>query len=318
MTRYRLSAYLARLLVTGRKVLLVEGQADKRAFKRLLEEFVGGNRESMASVDIDTADMLEAPETPVMGNRQKIETLFQMVHACRLDHKLVGFVDREFRCFSLGRIVEDLVGQHVSEGNLVWSRGHSMENYCFDFETLRNPLRTFSVTEHFDRALDEFELVFQSTMKLACAVSLAGLDVGFLVPVKSSISWKIIHIHSGEVQIDLEAWRTVLQRSTKLSASVVDELLTRFAYWSDTVQDSSPEVVRWVCHGHIGLSVLWNTYARCVYDATGYDGAETAKVLGATESVRFNACIESWVQRALSNEVDFPDMVITLLGLRVS
>jgi hypothetical protein len=71
-----------------------------------------------------------------------------------------------------------------------------------------------------------------------------------------------------------------------------------------------PITLRWLCHGHVGLTVMWAIYARCVYEASNRNRTETLKVLSAKESLRLKACIESWVQRVLRGEAKYPEPVI--------
>lgn len=58
--------------------------------------------------------------------------------------KLVGFVDREFREFEQGDTLRDLLDGHQTVGRVVWSRGHSIENYNLDGYILRQSLRNHS------------------------------------------------------------------------------------------------------------------------------------------------------------------------------
>jgi hypothetical protein len=318
MSRYSLAAYYVRLLVTGKKVLLVEGPEDKGAFQRIITDVTKGDRAILGSIDVDSADMLEAPDQPGLGNRQKVEEISAGARVRGLHHKLVGFVDREFRGFVCGNVVEDLVPDHVVEGGLVWSRGHSIENYCFDFGVLREPLRIFTTTAEFDRTLAMFEGKFMPALLVACAASLAGKDVGFLDPIRASITWKLIQVKKTEVSIDPGAWREVLLKKIKLSVAVVDEFLNRFAHWREILAGVDPNVIRWLCHGHIGFVTLWATYASCVFEVTGHNEGDTSKVLSAPESVRFYACVDTWVRQALAGGALLPWEVLDLLGVTAS
>jgi len=44
----------------------------------------------------------------------------------------IGFVERELRYFDLEDCIHDLIGDHKAVNHLVWSRGHSIENYFFE------------------------------------------------------------------------------------------------------------------------------------------------------------------------------------------
>ncbi|MGE5553933.1 MAG: hypothetical protein ACM3XZ_08460 [Betaproteobacteria bacterium] len=314
--QHSFAGYRNALRMTRQRTILVEGPDDKRALLRLLETFVP-DKSIRRSVTIDTAEILMSPSRP-LGNREKVEEF--CLHECGQEFvgKLVGFVDREFRGFSTHPSIADDVSDHYVNGYLVWSRGHSLENYYFDFGTLREPLRTFSVTVFFDEALARFEHAFESCLRLACASSLAAHEANRVKAVKASIDWKALNLRQNEIELNAPAWRDNMVSRLNLTTQQADFLVESYQRWSAAVATTDPSLIRWLCHGHIGLSVLWAGYARCVYEVTGQDEGETARVLGAEESVRFNACAESWTRRALHDGVPAPLILLEMLGLKAS
>ena len=152
----------------------------------------------------------------------------------------------------------------------MWARGHSSENYFFDFATLRTPLRSLSVIDRSHEALSLFERVFESAIRLACIASLAGDEVQRLGVVSASVNRQILEIlpaESGEMLVpDHNVWEKNLVRNNQLSASSAKKLIERAHSWHNIVESSNWHVVRWMCHGHIGLAFIWAAYSRCVLE----------------------------------------------------
>lgn len=325
---YDLPSYRSYLRFSNEKHLLVEGRDDKRVFALFLDELLvrRGAQSMRYGIRIDCAEALIDFGSKV-GNREKVEVVCRSVSDLSFAEKLVGFVDRDFREFDRHPCLQDRVGGHLVSGRLVWSRGHSVENYYFDFDTLRNPLRAFSVTDRFCQALGLFEVIFEQTIRLACSASLAGDELQILKIVKKSATREIFQLHSGKEEIltlNLDVWRKNLKKHHRLSPDMADELIERFQGWNNPVEASDFCIVRWMCHGHIGLAFIWAVYSLCVLEVCqreGYDRlvaeSEAQRVLKSEESVRFSACADFWVQRALGNHCDYPAEVFKLLGLDV-
>lgn len=308
--------------------ILVEGADDKRVFELLLDEsaeknFLQIHREN---IKIDTAEyLIDFQENgKKIGNREKVELICQSIFGKTYEKKFVGFVDREFREFEQIPILRDNVLGHRVLDRLVWSRGHSIENYFFDFDTLRKPLRSFSVTDNFHAALELFEQVFEQTIRIACAVSLAGNELEKIRVVQSSASREILEVvrnSKNSIKINQVTWISRFTNRLKLKPDDAGKIIERYLYWKNIVNSSEFSVVRWMCHGHIGLAFIWAAYSCCVFEVCRHvenlsekdANKEAQRVLMAEESVRFNMCADLWVQRALGNHCEFPSAVFELL-----
>ena len=126
-SKYPLRAFPSILAMSG-KILLVEGRRDKIAFEILLKILCGRHDIAVHSV----GDLLEFDEE-VLGEREKVKKAYYSVIDTPHIEKLVGFIDREFDDFEWNGGFVDTRRAHKVSGRLVCSRGHSIENYCFDF-----------------------------------------------------------------------------------------------------------------------------------------------------------------------------------------
>ena len=299
---------------------MVEGRSDKRLFRLLLDEWarIGGVESLRSAIDIDTAEDLISFEE-VLGNRQKVEEICASVAGATYADKLVGFVDREFRGFGIGQALRDEIASHQVAARLVWSRGHSAETYFFDFATLREPLRAFSVTDYFDPALDRFEGVFEATIRLALAASLAARECGML-RLAAKVDAAMVEVEPPDVCLMVEPWRQALCSTQGVSPEQADQLVEKLTTWRAVTNAADYPVVRWMCHGHAGLAFVWAVYSRCVYDVCEDPDptvreSEARRALGGGESVRFSLCAASWAARALGGHCEYPAEVLRLLGI---
>ncbi len=320
-------SYRSHVRFSRKKHILVEGPTDKRVFTLFIDalsrkyETING----LSDIKIDTAALIKGNG---IGQREKIEIICQSMSNEIFDGKFVGFVDREFREFEQVPRIADLIRSHKIEGSLVWSRGHSIENYIFDFDLLRNPLKHFSVTDKFREALDLFEDIFEDVIRLACALSLTGYELEKLILVKGSVSPEILEIREDmktELAINEDKWKDNLVNLSRVQTDQANEIVAKYHFWEQVVKDSDFDSVRWLCHGHIGIAFIWSAYSKCVFDVCLNEchdiqiaRAEARKVLKADESVRFNACASEWVERAIGDHYDYPFAVFDLLNVDLS
>jgi len=312
---YNPATYRNMVKMSKHKYILVEGKDDKITFRYLIQELFLGKR---LEIKVHGAHQIRFGSN--IGNRERVETISESVKEKKYAKRFVGFVDREFRGFRLDHEINDSIEKHNVLGRLVWSRGHSLENYYFDFSTLRRPLRDFSTTPYFEDAMDLFEQKIEQTIKIACAVGLAGNECGILEPVKTSIDWKVLEFNESEFAINTVNWLRVLISKKKIRSEDAYLLVEAFQSWFPKVSATDLNTVRWLCHGHIGITVIWAAYARCVFEVCARLGCEdphgeVKNVLGANEAVRCNRCASEWAQQILNKSCEYPAEIFTLLDL---
>jgi hypothetical protein len=279
--------------------LLVEGRDDQRLFEVLLHSLLEDGDRRL--IEIDNAQSFIGVDP---SNRGIVEHVCERIDCETFHERLVGFVDREFRGFD-DALLEDTIAGHKVSGRLVWSRGHSVENYVFDLSILWYPLVALS-PNGFEESIGLFASVFESALRSACAIGLAARDTGKLTRVRSSINSGIVAVDDPRVVIDFEAWRNELE--SKLTEQEIETLFRNFHSWHDKLLDIDFDAVRWTCDGHIGFSFIWRVYEQCL--------ALTANknLLEVKRKVRFNICVNSWIRYVRSTRSGYPAEVLTLLG----
>src|SRR5437667_7891597 len=240
------------------KYLLVEGRSDKRLFQAFFYELFNkvAQATSIDNIIINSAEDLIQIDSS-LGNRQKVELVCKSIQGTPLASKLIGFVDREFREFNISGVPEDKLSKHNKIDGVIWSRGHSIENYCFDFSILHSPLREHSDIDRFGLALGLFKKIFDSALSLACAISLAAEELGKLQRVCGRIKWQAIEINLAEVKLRLDILKhELVNRPSKggLTEEENDLLIECIGKWLRRIEEIDLSCVRWLCHGHIGMS----------------------------------------------------------------
>ncbi len=312
---YNPAGYRNMVKMSSFRYILVEGKDDKRSLMYLIQEFFGERK------DIKVHGAHQIKFGNAAGNRERVEEISKSINGKKYAERFVGFVDREFRGFELGDEIKDLIHKHNIMGRLIWSRGHSIENYYFEFVVLERPLRNNSVTLYFDDALDLFKQNIEQIIKLACAIGLAAWQYNLLEATRASIEdWRILEFNASELIINTTRWINSLISKQKIRKEDVITLIDTFQMWSEKVSKTDFNIIRWLCHGHIGITFIWAAYARSVFEVCQRSGCEDPRreainVLKASETVRFNGCASEWAYQAVNKSCEYPKVIFNHLGL---
>ena len=319
-------AFVNRVKMSRKPHILLEGTQDKRFFDSFSLTIAGreGGTEGTTSLPrpvITTAESIKS-DIPGEGNRYKVEKASELVGSHSFGYRFVGFVDREFRKFALDDRVEDKLKTQRRQGRLVWSRGHSIENYLFDFDTVRTPLRVCTPDpEIAQNALGILRANFGEIINIACSLGLAARDLGQLESVRRTISWDITVLSGPDVQWDIEKWKLALKRDARLDSQTIDSLVQNFERWLGIVRTSNQADVKWACDAHTGYRLIWQGYASIVnhvcltqQDTVGKASNQRSAILGVNDAIKFNQLVESWISEMSPSAVDTPALCFKMVG----
>ncbi len=316
--------FVNEVMMSNHSYIMLEGPDDKSFFDILVDaakgfpEYEDG---SLSTVSIDTAERVKS-DGPAEGNRQKVEKVSQLVAGASFRTRFVGFVDREFRKFRLGNMIADRLRTQRTLDRLVWSRGHSIENYLFDFQVFRVPLRDSSVNgEIAETALQSLEQNFQEILGVACALAFAGKEMDMLDEVRGTVHFDPIMPPNSLAFWDVEVWKKGIVQHSRLSVQQSDALAASFERWLDVVKASNPSDVKWACDGHTGIRLIWEAYAQYVFCASQSRpgvgptaGNQRAAITGIPLTLRFNYLARSWANLAAYTDPDTPFVCFDLIG----
>jgi hypothetical protein len=302
------------LKMDNNKHILVEGSDDSRFFNFLFEQFFGNRWQNLHNVRIDKAETLISSTRQAVGNREKIEAICNSV----TDENFVGFVDREFRNFEIAHDLIDQIQGHHHVNRLVWSRGHSVENYFFDFELLRRPFQDVCGEDYY-MAFEMFSANMENYLRTACLLSLTGLTYqNNIGRIEASITWQVI---SPDGTLDMNSWRRELSHHVRFTDEEIRHIVGSLPTLIDCINRTDIQTVRWLCHGHLAFKFLWYAFAKCIYDATDGEinlrSGSAQAFLRSHHSIRFNLCGRSLAQATIYGMADYPSKVFELLGIAV-
>jgi hypothetical protein len=310
--RYKVNEYSAYVQFSKSRRVLVEGEDDRRFWASLFYVL----SICRTDVDIDDASILKA-DGEVLGNRGKVEEVCRAADAWPHAHKFAGFVDREYREFEEGYVLSDRLCGHRVCGRGVWSRGHSVENYFLDYDTVAGATAKVFGSIYFSEALTVLASVFDDVIRLACALGLAGRDARCSEAMRTSLCWKYLCVAQGALRFDAEMWHQGLAGC--LSEACADAVLASYRHWKEVVDRSEMSVVRWMCDGHTGFAAVWVAFAAALHGVCqGIENcdpdAEAAKSLSARQGTRFSACAGTWAERWSRESLAGPAEILLMLG----
>jgi Protein of unknown function (DUF4435) len=310
--------FLNMVQMSTSKYILVEGRDDEQFFVQLHDAFFGNILELCEEkFQIITAEVLN--NINPLGNRRKVQDVCSLMNGEKFACNVVGFVDREFDGINKNDLKSSYPDSHIVVDRLIYSRGHSVENYFFDFEILDEALSQISATPVFRPALNLLKIILPSIMHLACAVSLAAYDCKNRMSLaRNSITWKLITIDSSEPNFLLDDWKICLIQEGNTSELEARELCDSYNSWRKSLESIGSENIRWMCDGHMGIKFVLAAYERCVHNCALEVGKvpsqEQARVRINERNI-FNAFSRSFAQRSAKDECDYPMEVFKLLGL---
>jgi Protein of unknown function (DUF4435) len=248
----------------------VEGNDDSIFFQLIKDELIKKSNENnlvdLTSIEIETPVCIKAPDGEILGNRGKIELICNTADQISFRGLLLGFVDREFREFALDGKIQDILNSHNKVGRVIWSRGHSLENYFFEFEKLRDGLRDYGINSSYPivEVLDLFKFNFDEIVDTACAISLSAKKNSLIEVIENSLDSSIFDFTDNQIKFNLTKWDHFLYSKKKLDESRRTSLIVEFNNFSTMINDCEDQTTRWLCHGHIGIKFIYSAFEACI------------------------------------------------------
>ncbi len=214
--------------------------------------------------------------------------------------------------------LQDILNSHDVIQRLILSRGHSIENYIFDFAIFCEVLEYLSTTVYTSQSIALFKKTFESTLRLACAIGLAATKAKVLSKVNSTIDYKLLDIISStDVGFKFDDWVQKLV-SRGISNVQAQDLKLHYVIYKEQVTKASISLIRWICHGHIGYDFLKALYERCIIELCPNTQDKAKELSGITwlkKEQLFYSFINSWVKKSLEEQCDYPKAIFELLGI---
>lgn len=298
--QYSANAYIIKLLTQTKRAILVEGQSDRDLVLYIMENLREKTSLPIDDVLVDTAEMLINPSIP-LSNREKVEQIHALANNQK--DKFAAFVGREYRSFGLAEKIDDQIAKHqVVDGNLFWTRGHSIENYVFSEDCVCDwlSLATISMLPSNFKAIVKQH--FKNILFQATALSLSAYQlhiVGRLKNILTAQDW--VDNLMGDIEISQNA---LLERliNRSINEDTANELIVKMNYYLDITNYSKYETVRWVAHGHLAWEVIWSGISKLF----GTDRTIAKNICWGDQRQKRAACFRAWAYKSIGETEEYP------------
>ena len=317
MITYPIEALPNFLAMSRNHYLFVEGDDDKTFFNLLLDEYQLRSNKHLVQIVVLQPD--ELIRFHYMGKQEQVEEICKFVKDLEVAQKLAGFVDREFRFFEITDQIIDNQQEHFVEDRLVYSRGHSIENYLLEINCLRSSLRDIADVDNFNSVFELYKSIFESVIRLTCSLTLLTQTHTPWNKIVSSIDWKCFQLESSVIDLDLSIWKTKLQ-SRGYDTLQIKTILSDLEKHRYTVQNTNKVTILWYTHGHITFDLSFKIFQYCTFLHYTNSHNSNASILADNvfaidRNKKFRSLASHFVRHALDEKCMYPEPVIRHIGL---
>lgn len=249
MTTYSMAAYeLAVRFVRSKRTIMVEGPSDKRVITRMILEH-GTARGRDLSCVVDESAIVKDPLLSGKGSKGKVETIAATIgpdnHA-----QFNWLVDREWEGVDISK-PESFSCPETSQWGLR-TKGHSIENYWLRHDAFSKYLRLFFGDLLSVDFFSDLERRFFKMLQAAAAYSFTAKECSIIKRCGEAITMSDVAWNGTEYFV-VPAFSTRMQeRGVMIDiASAINAELQKHSLLS-----ASPEVLQWICHGHLGEEMI--------------------------------------------------------------
>ncbi|WP_160319551.1 DUF4435 domain-containing protein [Herpetosiphon geysericola] len=309
-----MDVYLTYITMSNKKHILVEGNSDQEMISKFTERLVEKYSNFLGNIDIDIVG--ELLRSCIENVRERVLFISDFVNYKIKPKNFLSFIDREFWGFIIEPNIVDIISNHNVDGLTICSRGHSIENYLFNSTILGEVFYNLSSLNNNQKnmAIILFKKIFIDSLKTACAISITAFLFNKINKINKDPFHKYIEIND-DFSFNLDNWIFFIKNKFQLEDKVINEMSEKFLYIYRKVSILDVDKIQWICHGHIGLQFLWDTFSKCVYSIT--NGLSEDKRQKAFQNSRkfdtntiFSIGTIIWSYRYLNNQEVFCDDVV--------
>lgn len=290
MSGYTVQGYLVALRVRTAKTILFEWPSDKTFVDLLLSDLDCSDSLKRSAIVVDTSSMIRAG----IGAREIVEQVHGLASGLR--DVFCGLVDREFRHFQLPEMIDEQPVHHIVDGNLFWTRGHSVENYLFAESNVIAFLRLSHAHVLNGALASEIRRVFPDVLRWAAAVSVAAYQSSTIERMRGlsrTDHWSLDA--GGDLQfLTTDLLNALAVRGVTIEQQTVftDSLNKARGFAQDPLLH---EGLRWLTHGHIGTELIWTAIAR-IAAQSGATPGDVQSIATGHRDIKFRHAIARWLE----------------------
>ena len=255
---YSINGYLNAALRRSGRTMLVEGPSDKALLHRLIANRLP-NFNSAAV--IDHAGIIDDPILSGLGNKARvvhIKNSAQNLSATteKITSKFGTLTDREWDGLTIKSYAPDPEWHPPMqmENNFI-TLGHSIENYNFDIDYIKEYLK-FSFPENIsDNLLIALNNHFNAILVFASVLSFKLKDESILSRGTGLISPNHLKLENGHIYLLQGFEQACTARQINCARTIVQDVNSGIDLaWNKL---HACEATKWLPHGHVGSDAIW-------------------------------------------------------------
>ncbi|MBH0052020.1 DUF4435 domain-containing protein [Pseudoalteromonas sp. SWYJZ19] len=296
--------YIAKVRISNRKRVLVEGRDDRSHLTNLLDVLLEEH-----SIKIDVAEDIKGDcrETS-KNNRAKIDKVHELCRESEPHQNLFYLIDREFYGFEIDDKIKDILnGEHETIGNYNRTVGHSFENYFIDFELISDAYKYLCGSEYKKPAIILFSALFPDALKIITALSFASKDINKATYSIGNIKWEDFEIIDEKLFFDIAKWSN--NTDNALSAPFQDA----YNRYLPLVNNTPDYICNNVCRGHTAMIFIQRIFSKCLF-IVGEDKDLALRHANNFSSIKehaiSSALSEAWVRKVSLGSMNYPIKLI--------
>lgn len=304
--------FFAEIEISRDDFIIVEGDYDVKIFGEIRQ-----NLKQIYQNDYEKTSKLAkiAIEFPILsgagkGQRAMVEKVCQEAQQASFQNQLVGFCDREFDEFdTAGNSIVDNRNGQLEANEIVFSRGHSIENYFLENEIFENTIRT--LVDFPESVFEALQSIFPSIFKFATSLSLVFHRSEELSVKKASkrlnhlcseYNFSCLSYDEEKFAFDAVKWFEQWGEYPEL----LDEFAKSYQSELELCSATDADTLVQCCHGKLGESFLWWATNALYFNSSDWLDIDTLEQLPKDFNLnkRYLHHIKSWNQKVEVNEIN--------------
>ncbi|NMF86472.1 hypothetical protein [Nodosilinea sp. P-1105] len=103
----------------------------------------------------------------------------------------------------------------------------------------------------------------------------------------------------------------------RLSLEDANNIIENYQLWQKKLSEGDLSTARWLCHGHIGLKVIWESFMLFIQINT-LDNKKNSALGNIKKHLRLNYFMSAWTKRIFNEHYHSPLKVLSLVGIKIT
>lgn len=285
---YNCTQYIAKVMMSNKQRILVEGKHDKSHLKNLIKAMLGLDQK--IAIEVDTAEQIQGDcKKTAKCNREKIVKIHSEIIKKPNINNIFFLCDREFNGFSIDKSIVEI--PLITNKPLYFTSGHSFENFFLTEEIITNALSCHTFCEFKTEAVQIFKNNFSSIFEIISCITLTAKDLNLASYPIGNFFWDSFSSSNGDINLDIENWYDSAPDNKKMGFK------TKYLAYYPVVCSTKTLTCMKISRGHTAIILLQRIFDYCLFLAI----ESQDKDLALKEAKNFANLSETQITSSLSH-----------------